>query len=204
MAFPHTREEKRLRSLGHKHIAGSDEAGKGAWAGPLVAAAVILPDKFTVKGVKDSKQLSPRLREKLFVRITKRCVSWAVEVVPHTVIDKIGIQKANVRAIERALGKLHVKPDAVLIDALKVKHGKKPVKAIVKGDAKVLTIAAASIIAKVVRDALMDGFEREFPGYGFGKHKGYGTEHHHQQLKKLGLSDIHRRSFLPMKEMARV
>lgn len=202
MAFPHTQEEKQLRRLGHKHIAGSDEAGKGAWAGPLVAAAVILPEKLPVKGIKDSKQLSPKLREKLFVRITKHAVSWAVEVVSHQVIDRIGIQKANVRAIERALDKLHVQPDAVLVDAVKVKHGKKPVKAIIKGDAKVLSIAAASIVAKVVRDTLMIGFEREFPGYGFARHKGYGTIEHHRRLKKAGLSVIHRRSFLPMKIMA--
>lgn len=201
MAVPNTREERRLRAAGYHYIAGSDEAGKGAWAGPLVAAAVVLPERFSVKGVKDSKQLAPRQREKLFVRITKNALSWSVEVVSQEVIDRIGIQRANVRAIERALRKLHVEPDAALIDAVKVKFKSKPVKAIIKGDVKVLSIAAASIVAKVVRDALMNGFERQHPGYNFGKHKGYGTMDHHMKLEQLGLSPIHRRSFRPMKIM---
>lgn len=201
MSKPSWTEEKALRAKGHAHIAGSDEAGKGAWAGPIVAAAVILPPKFKVDGVNDSKQLSPRQREKLFVRVTKRAVSWSVEVVPNDVIDRIGIQSANVRAIQGALKKLHVRPDAVLVDALKVTHGKKPVKAIVKGDAKVMSIAAASIIAKVVRDTLMNGYDHEYPDYGFTRHKGYGTTDHHARLKVLGLSRIHRKSFEPMRSL---
>ncbi|MBI5404691.1 MAG: ribonuclease HII [Candidatus Kerfeldbacteria bacterium] len=203
MTKPTTKEEKALRAQGHAHIAGTDEAGKGAWAGPIVAAAVILPPTISITGVNDSKQLTPKQREKLFVRITKQAVSWSVEVVPNKVIDRIGIQSANVRAIESALKKLHVNPDAVLVDAVKVKHGRKPVKAIIKGDAKVVSIAAASIIAKVVRDALMDGLDREVPGYNFAKHKGYGTADHHAKLKVLGLSPVHRTSFEPMKTMAR-
>ncbi len=190
-----------MRKAGHWHIAGSDEVGKGAWAGPIVAAAVVLPERFPVKGVKDSKQLSAAAREKLFVRITKHAVSWAVGVVSQETIDRIGIQKANVRAIEQAVKKLHVAPDAVLIDAVKVKFGKKPVKAIIKGDTKVLSIAAASIVAKVVRDTLMKGFERQYPGYGFGTHMGYGTTEHRKKLDTLGLSKIHRKSFQPMKHM---
>lgn len=201
MALPHTKEERAFRRAGHEHIAGTDEVGKGAWAGPLVAAAVVLPDRFPVKGIRDSKQLSPATREKLFVRITKRAVSWSVGVVSHEVIDRIGIKKANHRAIHESLKKLHVQPDAVLVDAVKVKFGRKPVKAIIKGDMKVLSIAAASIVAKVVRDTLMKGFEREHPGYGFGRHMGYGTSAHRSVLKKLGLSKIHRRSFEPMKHM---
>lgn len=203
MPFPHTKEEKAFRKAGHEHIAGTDEVGKGAWAGPIVAAAVVLPERFPVKGVRDSKQLSPAAREKLFVRITKHALSWAVGVVSHDVIDKIGIQKANHRAIEQSLKKLHVRPDAVLVDAVKVKFGKKPVKAIVKGDVKVLSIAAASIVAKVVRDTLMKGFDREHPGYGFGKHMGYGTAAHRSRIKRIGLSKIHRMSFEPMKHMER-
>ncbi|MFH0829312.1 MAG: ribonuclease HII [Candidatus Kerfeldbacteria bacterium] len=201
MLFPHTREEKALRKAGHVTIAGCDEVGRGAWAGPVVAAAVVLPERFSVKGVRDSKQLSPAARERLFVRITKNALSWAVGVVSHDTIDRIGIQKANTKAIEQSLKKLHVEPDAVLIDAVKVKFGKKTVKAIIKGDVKVLSIAAASIVAKVVRDTLMKGFDREHPGYGFWKHVGYGTADHRKKLKKLGLSKIHRRSFVPMKHM---
>lgn len=201
MVGPNTKEEKALKKAGHRHVAGTDEVGKGAWAGPIVAAAVILPDTFPVTGVNDSKQLSAKAREKLFVKITKHAISWAVGVVSHEDIDRIGIQRANVRAMQQALKKLHITPDAVLVDALKISFGKKPVKAIVKGDAKVLSIAAASIVAKVVRDTLMQGFERQYPGYGFGKHMGYGTAEHTRQLKKLGLSNIHRKSFQPMKEM---
>ncbi len=203
MGLPHTKEETALRKAGHRHIAGSDEVGKGAWAGPIVAAAVVLPEKFPVKGIKDSKKLSPSAREKLFVRITKHAVSWAVGMVSHETIDRIGIQKANVRVIEQAVKNLHVSPDAILIDAVKVRFGKQPVKAIIKGDAKVLSIAAASIVAKVVRDTLMKGFEREHPGYGFGRHKGYGTAEHRKKLKQFGLSKIHRKSFEPMKHMQR-
>lgn len=201
MTVPHTREETKLRADGHVHIAGSDEAGKGAWAGPLVAAAVILPEDFSVKGIRDSKQLSSRQREKLFVRITKRATSWAVGIIEHRVIDRIGIQLANVRALEQALKRLPIQPDAVLVDAVKVTHGKKPVRPIIKGDTKVRSIAAASIIAKVVRDTLMNGFERMHSGYGFAQHKGYGTKSHQAKIKALGLSPIHRRSFEPMKSM---
>lgn len=201
MPFPHTREEKALRKAGHITIAGCDEVGKGAWAGPLVAAAVVLPERFSVQGIQDSKKLTPGAREKLFVRITKHALSWAVGVVSHDTIDRIGIQKANTKAIEESLKKLHIEPDAVLVDAIRVKFGKKPVKAIIKGDVKVLSIAAASIVAKVVRDTLMKGLDREHPGYGFWKHVGYGTAEHRAKLMRLGLSKIHRRSFVPMKNM---
>ncbi|MBI4090272.1 MAG: ribonuclease HII [Candidatus Kerfeldbacteria bacterium] len=201
MTVPNTRQEKRLHAAGHRYVAGSEEVGKGAWAGPLVAAAVILPEGFSVKGIRDSKQLSPSQREKLFVRITKRATSWAVAVVERQAIDRVGIQPANVRAIQQALQRLHVQPDAVLVDAVKVKHGKKPVTAIVKGDAKIVSIAAASIVAKVVRDTLMHDWDRQHPGYGFAQHKGYGTDGHRANIKLLGLSPIHRRSFEPMKSM---
>jgi len=203
MSKPTFKEEKALWSKGHEHVAGTDEAGKGAWAGPIVAAAVVIAPTFRVQGVNDSKQLTKTQREKLFVRVTRHAVSWAVAVISSETIDRIGIQKANIRAIETALKKLHVRPDAVLVDALKVKHGNKPVKAIIRGDAKVMSIAAASIIAKVVRDTLMDGLDREIPGYNFRKHKGYGTPEHHAKLKVLGLSGAHRRSFEPMKTYAR-
>lgn len=203
MPKPTFKEEKALWAKGHAHVAGTDEAGKGAWAGPIVAAAVVIAPTFKVRGVNDSKQLTKSQREKLFVRVTRHAVSWAVAVISSATIDRIGIQKANVRAIETALKKLHVRPDAVLVDAVKVKHGRQPVKAIIRGDAKVMSIAAASIVAKVVRDALMDGLDREIPGYNFRKHKGYGTAEHHAKLKILGLSPAHRRSFEPMKTYAR-
>lgn len=195
-------EEKKLWAQGHSFIAGADEAGKGSWAGPIVAAAVILPSTFPPKLVNDSKQLSPKQREHMFVHITQHALSWAVGVISPREIDQKGIAAANKKALLTALKKLHVKPHAVLIDAVKLSYGKKPTKAIIKGDAKVMSIAAASIVAKVVRDALMTGEHRLHPQYEFHVHKGYGTAKHEAALKKHGLSPIHRRSFQPMKTMA--
>lgn len=199
---PHTKEERALRQRGHLMIAGVDEAGKGSWAGPLVAAAVILPVDFEARLVNDSKQLTPKMREKMFVHVTRQAVSWAVGVVPSQYIDRHGIVAANKKAILDALKRLHVRPQAVLVDAVKITYGKKPVKAIIDGDAKVLSIAAASIVAKVVRDELMNGEHRLYPQYEFHQHKGYGTSRHHALLKRHGLSPIHRRSFRPIKELA--
>lgn len=201
---PNDREEKNLRKLGHIHVAGVDEAGKGAWAGPLVAAAVILPSSFVAKNINDSKVLTPAQREKLFVHITRNAVAWAVAVVPPQYIDQHGISKANKKAILNAVQKLSVRPHAVLVDAVKISYGKRPVKAIIDGDAKVLTIAAASIIAKVARDTLMTGEHRLHPKYDFHVHKGYGTSRHSALLQRHGPSPIHRRSFRPIKNMTAV
>lgn len=195
---PHTREEQLFRKQGHRHIAGADEAGKGSWAGPIVAAAVILPVDFAPRYVHDSKQLTERQREQMFVHITRYAISWAVGVVTAQEIDQKGIVAANKKALLLAVKKLHVRPQAILVDAVKLKIGKKPVKAIIRGDAKVLSIAAASIVAKVVRDALMVGQHRLYPYYEFHIHKGYGTAKHARLLKQHGLSAIHRRSFRPM------
>lgn len=195
---PHTKEEARFWKKGLIHVAGADEAGKGSWAGPIVAGAVILAADFPAVAVNDSKVLSAKQREKLFVHITRHAVSWSVAVIPHTLIDTKGITHANRLALETAVQKLHIQPQAVLVDAVKISHGRKPVKAIIDGDAKVLVIAAASIIAKVVRDELMRGQHRLYPEYQFSEHKGYGTANHERLLKKHGLSPIHRRSFRPM------
>lgn len=198
MVPPHTREEQRLHKLGHKHVAGLDEVGKGSWAGPLVAAAVILPPNFNAKGIRDSKQLTANAREKLFVRITKEAVAWAVHVVEHFDIDLRGIQNANTTALINSAKKLHVPADALLVDAVHIRVGATPTKAIIKGDQKSVSIAAASIVAKVIRDELMNGHHRLYPQYGFNKHKGYGTAQHLAAIKKHGLSPIHRRTFRPM------
>lgn len=200
---PHTREEIALRRRGFQAIAGADEAGKGSWAGPLVAAAVILPLNFRPRNVNDSKKLTPRQRELMFVHITRQAVSWAVGVVSPQEIDRKGIVAANHKALLTALKKLHVRPQAILVDAVKLKVGKKPVKAIIGGDATVLSIAAASIVAKVVRDALMVGQHRLYPQYAFDVHKGYGTDKHQALLKKFGPSPIHRHSFRPVKTLSR-
>lgn len=198
---PNTKEEQQFHRQGHVHIAGLDEAGKGSWAGPIVAAAVILPVDFDPKIINDSKQLTERQRQRMFLHITKRSISWAVGIVSAQEIDQKGISAANKKALLSALKKLHVRPQAILVDAVKIKVGKKPVKAIIRGDAKVLSIAAASIVAKVVRDALMVGQHRLYPNYAFDVHKGYGTAKHQAALKKHGVSAIHRKSFRPMKEM---
>lgn len=198
---PHTREEAQFRQAGHQRIAGVDEAGKGSWAGPIVAAAVILPASFPPKIITDSKQLTEKQREKMFVYITRYAISWAVGVVSAQEIDQRGIVAANKKALLVALKRLHVRPQAILVDAVKIKVGKKPVKAIIHGDAKVLSIAAASIVAKVVRDALMVGQHRLFPQYDFASHKGYGTARHEQLLKKHGPSPIHRQSFEPVRRL---
>lgn len=197
-ARPHRREELKLRADGHRHIAGVDEAGRGCWAGPIVAGAVILSEDFEPQLVNDSKALTPKQREKMFVHITRHAIAWSVGVVSSQEIDRVGIQKANIQAMHDALQKLRVYPDAVLVDAMPIRFGRRPVKAIIDGDAKVLSIAAASIVAKVVRDALMDGEHRLYPLYGFNVHKGYGTPQHAAALKKHGPTDIHRRSFTPV------
>jgi len=196
---PHRREEQRLRKLGHVHIAGADEAGKGAWAGPIVAGAVILAEDFDPKIINDSKVLTAKQRERMFVHIARNAISWAVGVVPSEEIDRDGIVAANRKALELAVRRLHVPPHAVLVDAVPIVVNGTPVKAIIDGDAKCLSVAAASIVAKVARDTLMDGHHRVHPQYGFNVHKGYGTAAHEKALKKHGPSAIHRRSFAPMK-----
>lgn len=195
---PHRREEKLFANAGYSFIAGADEAGKGAWAGPIVAAAVILTNNFEPKQVNDSKVLTKRQRERMFVHITRNALSWAVGVVSSQAIDRDGIQAANRLAIQTAIRKLDVQPEAILVDALPISYQQRPVKAIIHGDAKSLSIAAASIVAKVVRDALMDGHHRLYPNYGFQTHKGYGTAGHRKAIEQHGYSAIHRHSFSPM------
>lgn len=198
---PTLKEEEEFWNSGFQLVAGADEAGRGCWAGPIVAAAVILPVGFEPKKVRDSKTLSPKQRETMFVHITWHAVAWAVGVVSSQDIDAHGISPANKRAIVGALENLHQQPDAVLIDAVKLEYEGKPVKAVIDGDATILSIAAASIVAKVVRDSLMQGEHRLYPAYNFPAHKGYGTKEHETALKKHGLSPIHRRSFQPMKSL---
>lgn len=191
---PHRREEKRLRAKGYHHIAGLDEAGRGAWAGPLVAAAVILPERHSLSIPGDSKQLRPSLRQELFVAITKNAVAWAVSVIDHEAIDREGVHRVNVRALAEAASRLATKPDYLLVDgwplATDIDHH-----ALIRGDETVESIAAASIVAKVVRDALMTDFHRLFPAYGFHHHKGYGTEQHISVVARFGPSPIQRLSF---------
>lgn len=199
---PLNHHEKKLRKAGHRLIAGVDEAGKGSWAGPLVAAAVILDEKNIPENIFDSKMLSAKQREKAFVQITKKSVSWSVHLVPARKIDELGIQKSNLEALSAAVKKLHVKPQAVLVDAFKITYGNRPVVNIIKGDALERLIGAASIIAKVVRDRLMSSeIHHAHPKYEFATHKGYGTSLHRRLLLKHGPSLEHRKSFSPIKDL---
>ncbi len=193
------RYEKKLRAVGVIRIAGIDEAGRGALAGPVVAAAVILPEKFRHRRLNDSKQLAPELRESIYTDLTSNAeVFWGVGIVDSMEIDTINILGATHKAMHIALQGLAATPEHVLVDGLPVSPFPFPQTAIVDGDCHSLTIAAASVIAKVTRDRMMRDFCQRFPQYCFGQHKGYGTELHLTRLHQLGPCPIHRRSFEPV------
>lgn len=194
MTRPTLRRERLLRQRGFTKIAGADEAGRGALAGPIVAAAVILPLRFTAQGIRDSKLLSPRQRQQHFTRITREAIAWSTEIIGPDVIDRKGIQFANLRALEQAIGKLETRPDFALIDAWRLTLPM-PHEGIIRGDQTVLSIAAASIIAKVIRDRIMEALDPVFPAYEFRRHKGYGTLIHRRRIARHGPSRIHRHSF---------
>ena len=193
------REERLLHQRNYKLIAGVDEAGRGPLAGPVVAAAVILPPDYRNRGIRDSKQLTALQRESLFIDIKNSALSYAVGVVSPKEIDKIGILNSTKLAMRQAIQKLDPRPDFILVDAVAINIDGIPQMAIIHGDAKVFSIAAASIIAKVSRDRLMIKYHREYPQYGFDQHMGYGTEIHLQAIRKHGPSPIHRMTFEPLK-----
>ena len=193
------RYEKKLRAIGVARIAGIDEVGRGALAGPVVAAAVVLPQKFRHRKLKDSKQLAPELREEIYQELVARDgIAWAVGIIDSIEIDQINILRATHKAMRAALASLSVTPDHVLIDGLPVFPFPLPQTAIIDGDCISLTIAAASVIAKVTRDMLMREFCARFPEYCFSQHKGYGTDLHLIKLHEFGPCPIHRRSFEPV------
>jgi ribonuclease HII len=189
--------ERALWAQNIEHIAGVDEAGRGPLAGPVVAAAVIFPKEFVMYGVDDSKKLSARKREELFIMISHQAMSVGVGIIDHKVIDRINILQATHLAMRRALENLAVKPDYVLVDGNSFKHDTLHFQNIIGGDAKSFTIAAASIIAKVTRDRLMCKLDACFPQYGFARHKGYGTPQHIEAIRAYGICEIHRKSFHP-------
>src|SRR5919197_2029332 len=193
------RYEKRLRAVGVAHIAGIDEVGRGALAGPVVAAAVILPEKFPHRKLNDSKQLTPEVRDDVYADLTTDPeVIWAIGIVDHIEIDALNILRATHKAMHAAVAALTVIPDHVLSDGLPIFPFPFPQTAIIDGDCISKTIAAASVIAKVTRDRIMRGFCVQFPEYCFSQHKGYGTELHLTKLHELGPCPIHRRSFEPV------
>jgi len=189
------KNERTLWAKNIEHVAGVDEAGRGPLAGPVVAAAVIFPKEFFIYGVDDSKKLSARKREELFILISQQATSIGVGIIDHTVIDRINILQATHAAMRRAIENLAVKPDYVLVDGNSFNHDTLCFQNIVGGDATSFTIAAASIIAKVTRDRLMCELDVHFPQYGFARHKGYGTPQHIEAIRTYGVCDIHRKSF---------
>jgi ribonuclease HII len=191
--------EEALRTRGLSRIAGIDEAGRGPLAGPVVAAAVILPRRFTHAVLNDSKQLTAKQREALFEELVATTeITWSVAVVEVDEIDRLNILRATHEAMRRAVAALAAPPDHVLIDGLPVRPFPLPQTALVGGDALSFSIAAASIIAKVTRDRLMQRLDAEHPAYGFAQHKGYGTPAHLAKLRAHGPCVIHRRSFAPV------
>ncbi len=177
-------------------LAGVDEAGRGPLAGPVFAAAVILPEGCVIEGVNDSKKLSEKRREELFDIITGNAVAWAVALEDEKVIDEINIRNATYKAMNKAVDALSVRPEYVIIDGDAVKDMTVPHTCVIKGDAKSLSIAAASILAKVSRDRYLKELDKKYPEYQFAKHKGYGTKLHYEMIEKYGVSPVHRRSFL--------
>lgn len=180
-------------------VAGLDEAGRGAWAGPLVAGAVILPRDVDIPGIRDSKLLLPKRREALFSRIIKMCIAWSVGIVDVKELDRHGVGAANRVALLRAAGALSPAADHLLVDGRDLTEFPIPHTAVIDGDAKELCIAAASIIAKVTRDRMMIELHGKFPLYGFDRHKGYGVAAHVEALRKYGSALVHRTSFKPIR-----
>ena len=210
MKYPTLNEEKRLWRKGFKRVACLDEAGRGCLAGPVVAAAVIIKDKklnrakllrLNLDSINDSKKLSPKKREGFYKILTKHPqIKWGIGRVSEKVIDKINILEATKLAMEKAIKKIKPKPDFLILDGnMKLKINI-PQKSIIKADEKVFSCAAASIIAKVTRDRIMERYHKKYPRYGFSKHKGYPTKMHRKKLKKYGPCKIHRKSFRPVKD----
>ena len=177
--------EKKLYDKGIKYIAGIDEAGRGPLAGPVVVGCVIMPQDSFIEYVNDSKKVSETKREMLYEKITNEAIAWSTGIVMQDEIDEINILNATKKALTMAIDNLKVKPEVILVDAL-----------VIKGDAKIYSISAASIVAKVTRDRIMREYDEIYPQYGFASHKGYGTAKHIQAIKEYGICSIHRKSFV--------
>lgn len=206
-ALPDLRLEFELLQGGFELIAGIDEAGRGAWAGPIAAGMVILPvERFDLatrlRGVRDSKVMSPEKRLFWDEELKKLAVCWSIGMVDAGEVDELGIISSTRLAMRRALQGLEVQPEFLLIDYILLPEVPLPQTALPRGDSSVLSISSASILAKVARDQRMLELERRYPGYGFARHKGYGTAQHREALSELGPSQIHRRSFEPVSRLA--
>ncbi|MBQ8956027.1 MAG: ribonuclease HII [Lachnospiraceae bacterium] len=179
-----------------RYICGIDEVGRGPFAGPVMAGAVILPKDCEILYLNDSKKLSPKKRDMLYDEIREKAITYAVARVEPERIDEINILQATFEAMRAAIAKLDIRPDIILVDAVHIPDVDIPQESIVKGDAKSVSIAAASIVAKVTRDRVMADYAGMYPGYGFERNMGYGKAEHREALKKLGATPIHRRSFI--------
>jgi ribonuclease HII len=215
--MPSLREEKKLWKIGFKKVVGLDEAGRGPLAGPVSAAAVYIIANYKLKiadfkNVKDSKKLTAKKREEIYKILTKNpAIGWGIGKVSEKVIDKINILEATKLAMEKAIKKLKRRPDFLILDGnftlpsvALARAGispNTPQKSIIKGDDKIFSCAAASILAKVYRDKIMRKYHKKYPQYGFDKHKGYPTKYHLKMLKKYGFCKIHRKSFAPVKNL---
>ncbi|MBZ5554384.1 MAG: ribonuclease HII [Acidobacteriia bacterium] len=193
-----SRYEEEVYRMGYSRVAGLDEVGRGALSGPVLAAAVILDPAHIPEGIDDSKKLSPDRREVLFREIVDSALSWGVGQIDPEAIDQEDILKATLRAMALAVSKLSPCADFLLIDAVRLHAVDLPQKSIIKGDTLSVSIAAASIVAKVTRDAIMMEFDRLYPQYYFRQNKGYGTREHLESLRRFGPSPIHRRTFRPV------
>lgn len=188
--------QRNYREQGYEVICGVDEAGRGPLAGPVCAAAVILPEGYEIPGLNDSKQLTDKKRRELYPIIKEEAIAYGIAFVDENVIDEVNILNATFMAMRSAISQLKVKPDLALIDGNRVSDFGVEAIPVVKGDAKVASIAAASILAKVARDDVMEEMGRLYPEYGFEVHKGYGTKRHYSAIEAHGMCPIHRRTFL--------
>jgi ribonuclease HII len=192
--------ERQAQARGFRAVAGIDEAGRGPLAGPVVAAAVILPDSFDLPGLTDSKQLSEKARDRLYPLIRAQALAVGIGVARVEEIDRINILQATLRGMQRAVGRLNVPPDFLLVDGNVPVPLALPQQTVVRGDSRSLSIAAASVVAKVIRDRIMVSLDRLHPGYGFSGHKGYGSAAHLRAIALLGPSPCHRRTFGGVRE----
>ncbi|MDI6792552.1 MAG: ribonuclease HII [bacterium] len=201
LATPSIEYEESVRRQGYRLIAGVDEAGRGPLAGPVVAAAVVLPANPDLPTVNDSKKLTPKQRGLAYQKILEVASDWAIGVVNEGRIDRINILQATYEAMREAIVNLKTSPEFILVDGRAIPGLTIPQRPLVDGDRLSLSIAAASVIAKVIRDQIMMDYDREYPEYGFARHKGYGTKAHREAIAKLGPCKIHRRSFAPIREI---
>jgi len=191
--------DRSYRRRGYVTIAGVDEAGRGPWAGPVVAAAVVLPEKTFIAGLRDSKKLTEKKREEIYVQIGKFALAVGVGIADQSVIDSVNILQATYLAMKEALKRIGMLPGLVLVDGYKIPDLEYFQVGIIGGDDKSASIAAASVVAKVTRDRLMVEWSRKYPQYGFERHKGYGTKIHRDALFKFGPCELHRKSFEPVR-----